>query len=221
MDCTGTFNKILENIKKLVAKNIEVSIRVNIDKTNGDKIEELLDVLKSNKLDKCVVNLGHVKPYTSACSSIMPTCFSTEEYAHMNTKYQSILENKGFNSSAYPYYPGTKSNYCCADSMSSFVIDPKGNMYKCWNDVGNISRKVGNVSESDKSIDINPLHTKYMLWSPFDYKECLDCNVLPICMGGCPYEGQKNNKPDCEKWKYNLIDTLKFTYDKNQNCEKI
>ena len=52
-----------------------------------------------------------------------------------------------------------------------------------------------------------------MLWSPFDFDKYQKCNILPICMGGCPYEGQKSGKPDFEKWIYNLIDTLKFTYD--------
>ena len=216
----GTFKKIIENIKRLISKSIDVSIRINIDKTNATRAEELLDVLKSNGLDKCRINLGHVRPYTTACSSIMPDCFDTQEYANINTKYQAILNSKGFDSSSYPYYPGTKSNYCCADSISSFVIDPLGNMYKCWNDVGNISRKVGNITDENNGLEANPLHIRYMLWSPFDYDECKNCNILPICMGGCPYEGQKQGKPDCEKWKYNLLDTLKFTYERQCTCNK-
>lgn len=203
----GTFGKIIENIKKITSKNINVSIRVNIDKTNSSRIEELLDVLKANHLEKCNVNFGHVRPYTSACSSITSTCFNTEEYADMDVKFQSILNSKKFESSSYPHYPGTKANYCCADSMSSFVIDPKGNMYKCWNDVGNVSRKVGNVLDKDKYFNI--LHTQYMFWSPFEFEECKKCNILPICMGGCPYEGLKQGKPDCEKWRYNLMNVLK------------
>ena len=191
----------------MISKNIYVSIRVNIDKTNSNRVEEFLDVLKANQLEKCTVNFGHVRPYTSACSSITSTCFNIEEYADMDTKLQLKLNSKGFESSSYPHYPGTKANYCCADSISSFVIDPKGNMYKCWNDVGNVSKKVGNVVE--KYDYFNVLHTEYLLWSPFEFEECKECNILPICMGGCPYEGQKQGKPDCEKWRYNLIDILK------------
>lgn len=208
----GTFNTIIENIKKLISKNITVSIRVNIDQTNSNKVEELMDVLKSHNLEKCNVNFGHVRPYTSACSSITSTCFSTEEYAHMDTKLQMKLNSKGFSSSQYPHYPGIKANYCCADSISSFVIDPKGNMYKCWNDIGDISRKVGNVLNQHNYF--NRLHTEYLFWSPFKFEECKKCNILPICMGGCPYEGQKQGKPDCEKWRYNLLDILKSKYEK-------
>lgn len=207
-DEIGTFDKIIEGIKKMISKNISVSIRINIDKINSDRVEELLDVLKSNHLEKCNINFGHVRPYTSVCSSITSTCFNTEEYANMDVKLQFMLNSKGFKSSSYPHYPGTKANYCCADSVSSFVIDPKGNMYKCWNDVGNVSRKVGNVLEKERHF--NTLNTKYIFWSPFAFEECKECNILPICMGGCPYEGQKKGRPDCEKWRYNLLDVLKF-----------
>lgn len=213
----GTFNQIIENIKKMIAKNIYVSIRVNIDKTNSDRIEELLDILKLHHLEKCNVNLGHVKPYTDKCSSIANTCLNIEEYADIDMKYHDLLHSKGFESSAYPHYPSIKHNYCCADSISSFVIDPEGNMYKCWNDTGNVSRKVGNVLEKDSYF--NSLHIKYLLSSPFENEECIKCEILPICMGGCPYEKQKKGKPDCEKWLYNLIDVLKFTYKKSSSCK--
>lgn len=204
----GTFNKIIENLKKLISKNINVSIRVNIDKTNSNRISELLDILKANHLDKCIVSFGHVRPYTNVCSSITSTCFNVEEYANTDVKLQNMLCAKGFSSSYYPHYPGTKANYCCADSLSSFVVDPKGNMYKCWNDVGNVSRKVGNVLE--KNSYFNSLHFKYIFWSPFEFEVCKKCNILPICMGGCPYEGLKQGKPDCEKWRYSLVETLKI-----------
>ncbi len=212
---SGTFNKIIKNVKKMTTKNVNVSIRVNIDKTNSSRVEEFLDVLKANHLEKCNVNFGHVRPYTSACSSITSTCFDTKEYANMDVKLQSMLNLKKFELSSYPYYPSAKANYCCADSISSFVIDPKGNMYKCWNDVGNASRKIGNVL--GKGEYFNLLHTQYMFWSPFEFEECKKCNVLPICMGGCPYEGLKQGKPDCEKWRYNLMDVLKNKCEQEVN----
>lgn len=210
----GTFNKIIENIKKMISKNINVSIRINVDKTNFNRIGELLDVLKFHHLEKCSVYLGHVRPYTDTCSSITPTCFNTKEYANVDLESINLLRSKDFESSGYPHYPFLKHNYCGADSISTFVIDPKGNVYKCWNDVGNISRKVGNILE--KEIYFNHLHISYMLSSPFDNEECKNCNILPICMGGCPYEKLEKGKPDCEKWLYNLLNILKFTYD-NEN----
>ena len=231
-----TFDVILDNIKKLMNASIEVSIRINIDKTNVNELEELLDILIENNLKSCSVNFGHVKPYTDACSSVSHTCLSTPEYANESLRYQKILHDKGFSSFFYPYYPSIKFNYCCADSASSFVVDPKGLLYKCWNDVGNHDRAVGNIKalvamreerNNCKNFDLElndsgvikstMLNANYLLWSPFEHEKCSRCEVLPICMGGCPYNGLKNeDNPECEKWKYNLIDVLKNAYD--QRC---
>lgn len=124
-----------------------------------------------------------------------------------------ILYNKGFKATTYPYYPGIKGNYCCADSSSAFVIDPNGYMCKCWNDVGNISKSVGNVKNPEDITDENnTINMNYLLWSPFEFKKCRECNVLPLCMGGCPYMGISKKDPECENWKYVLNDVLKLIY---------
>jgi uncharacterized protein len=223
----GTFDIILENVKKMKQNGFNVNIRVNVDKENIDRIEELLDILEQNDLKDLTVGLGHVTAYTEACMSISETCLNTEEYAKKDVEYQKLLYNRGFAVEFYPNYPGIKANYCCADSVNSFVIDPEGYMYKCWNDVGTIKNAVGNVKtiKEAQSDSMYMKNVNYILWSPFDFEECVECALLPICMGGCPYNGARNEfKPDCEKWKYNLEDVIKFTYLRKDSikecCEK-
>ncbi|MDR1354023.1 MAG: SPASM domain-containing protein [Oscillospiraceae bacterium] len=210
--CEPTFDTIISHIKLFENAGIHVGIRINIDKTNLVGLEELLDILIANELNKCDIGFGHVRDSTSACSSISDTCLTVQEYANESYKCQKILLEKGFNASDFPYYPSIKANYCCADSLTAFVVDPKGNLYKCWNDIGNLKLSVGNVKERE-SQKISNVALEYLLWSPFDKPECVSCEVLPICMGGCPYNGLKNKKPDCEKWRYGLIDVLKTRYD--------
>ncbi|MEO3947847.1 radical SAM/SPASM domain Clo7bot peptide maturase [Gorillibacterium sp. CAU 1737] len=212
----GTFDAILANTRKLKENGIQnISIRINVDKTNVDYIEELLDILIDNDLKDVGIGLGHVNAYTDACTSVADACMNTEEYARKNVKYQDILHRKGFSAGGYPYYPGIKANYCCADSTSSFVVDPEGFMYKCWNDVGSVEKAVGQVLRRNEAPDEDMYmrNVDYIFWSPFDYAECVECSLLPVCMGGCPYNGARNgSKPECEKWKYNLEDVLKLTY---------
>ncbi|MGB9679661.1 MAG: radical SAM protein [Thermoanaerobacteraceae bacterium] len=126
----GTFDVILSNVKKILKAGIDVTIRVNIDKTNIDKLEELLDILEINGLKNIQLTLGQITAYTEACISVAETCLNTEEYAKVNIIFQDILYKRGFISQGYPYYPGTKANYCTADTISSFVVDPDGYMYK-------------------------------------------------------------------------------------------
>lgn len=215
-----TFYVILENIKKLLAEKINVSIRINIDKSNVDKVEELLDILVENGLQGLSVNLGQVTAYTETCMSVAESCLNTEEYAKENIVQQKLMYSKGFNVENYPYYPGIKANYCCADAVDSYVVDPNGYMYKCWNDVGNQLRAVGNVKTINEptSEKMFMRNADYLLWSPFNFKDCTECDILPICMGGCPYNGEmKGNQPDCEKWRYNIDEVIRLTYLQRKN----
>ena len=206
-----TFDVIIENIKKLLNNDIDVNIRINIDKTNIRSIEELLDIFIQNGLQGCNISLGQVKNYTNMCRSRETDNLTNEQYAEIILRSQDIFLERGFKVLNYPCYPSLKANYCCADSINSFVIDYDGKIYKCLNDIGNKNKIVGDVKEPINLY--NKLNIEYLMWSPFNYKKCIKCKLLPICMGGCPYLGLKYKKAECEKWKYNLLDVLKVRYD--------
>jgi uncharacterized protein len=214
----GTFDTILDNVVKLRANNFQVAIRINIDKSNIDSINELLDILAARHLNDVMLNLGHVTAYTGACMSVAESCLSVEEYAAGDLKFQRLFNERGFNVDLYPFYPGIKGNYCCADTQNAFVLDPEGYMYKCWNDVGDVSRAVGDIKKIKQIPDPKMLmqNIDYIFWSPFEFEQCRECKLLPICMGGCPYNGQKKQQPQCEKWKYNLTNILKLAYERDQ-----
>lgn len=192
---------------------------MNIDKTNMDSIDEFLDMLIENNLRDVSISFGKVTDQTGTCVSMSESCMNSEEYSKENLKYQQKLFQNGFNIDAngnfLGFYPTMKTNYCGADNIGTFVLDPEGYMYKCWCDVGETDRAVGHVLErhNDPNEKMYMQNVDYMFWSPFDHEECLKCNVLPICMGGCPYNGLMNgSKPECENWKYNLKEVLELTY---------
>lgn len=218
-----TFDTILDNVGKLIKNGItNIAIRINVDKTNIEHVEELLDILEAKGLKDVIVNLGHVSAYTESCSAVASNCLTTKEYAESDTRYQEVLFKRGYEVSAtYPFYPSIKANYCCADHVGAYVIDPEGYMYKCWNDVGNVERAVGNVKTIKGEVDekMYAMNLEYILWSPFEHEKCKECNILPICMGGCPFKGLTEKEPSCEKWVHNLDQTIIATY--YQNCDKV
>ena len=163
------------------------------------------------------VHFGQVTPYTDSCKSIAHNCFDTEEFSNVLLGLQDKLNNNGFSALSHPYYPGIKANYCCSDQINSFVIDPDGFMYKCWNEIGNINATVGNINIIDSEHKVNEdmmiNNLEYMTWSPFESLECTKCKLLPICMGGCPYFRKTSGETHCERWKYNLEEIIQKTYD--------
>lgn len=161
----GSFDIIIKNIKKLMKKDIAVNIRVNIDKNNMLTIEELSDILVQNGLQACNISFGYVKNYTSACDCSITDNLTNEQYAQKILIYQKLFLNHGFKVLDYPYYPGIKANYCCADSINSFVIDYNGEMYKCLNDIGDKKRSVGNIKNPITHYD--NLNIRYLMWFIF------------------------------------------------------
>jgi uncharacterized protein len=72
---------------------------------------------------------------------------------------------------------------CSAIYENHYIIDPEGNLFKCWADFGLDDRKIGNLSSG---ITNWKFVTEYMVNSDkFVDKQCLKCNVFPICDGGC------------------------------------
>ena len=77
--------------------------------------------------------------------------------------------------------------------------------------VGDKKRAMGNIAEP-----INYQHpnfTHLFDFSPFKYEDCKDCNILPICMGGCPARRADRELPgvwQCETWKHNLPPMLEI-----------
>lgn len=206
-----TFDVILNNAKKALTAGMGIAIRINVDKTNKNRADELLDVLLKYGLKDARIHLGHVQASTDYCQSISDDCLTKEDYAMKSVNFEKTLIKKGFNPKHYPTYPRTKSNSCGADSITSKVIAPDGSLYKCWHDMSDPNMSIGNIKNLNNVSDQNIMtQVKYMLFNPFKIEKCVSCNVLPLCMGGCP---TVSNKVSCQSWKYSLTETLKQKYD--------
>lgn len=210
----ATFQTILNNVKQAQKAGMEIKIRINIDKTNFFEVEELLEILSKNDLHGCLIKLGHIKSYTNACKLSKDTVLSVQEYATYMVNLEKLLLKYRFKTSESLLFTNKFTNYCSANKPNSLVIDSWGNLFKCWTDIGNSKASFGNICASDNTnTNISSNSKKYIQWDPLNYKKCLQCEVLPICKGGCPYMGLQLGEPECAPWKYNLIDMLKLRYD--------
>lgn len=214
----GTFWKILDGIKLSKKHDIDVVVRVNVDKINLYDIEDFLKILVDENLKDLKVAFGHVLPYTDTCGHISGNCLTKKEYAGAVLKLQSLLHKYGFKHDKF-IYPQIKCVYCDSSAINTFLLDPSGYLYKCWCDVGNVSESIGNIMDIDSDVMLSDITTapNFIRWiehNPFDIEECLNCNVLPICMGGCPKIGLSNKSGnECDFWKYNIEDIMKYMHD--------
>ncbi len=201
----GTFKKIFQNlvdIQKYNSKNeVNISLRINLDKTNLNDYKEIIKLLKENNLD------GLINPYIARVQSHNDCykdsdCFTEEEFIKIKKEFEQIMEqNKNYKKFDYPK---RINNFCGCDFYNSFVIDADGSLYNCWNDLGNKEMSFGNIKDK---IEITPKYLNYIMNDPTQDKSCCECKILPICMGGCPFT-RKSNKYNCNEYKYNLNQKL-------------
>lgn len=204
-----SFAAIIENLKYAAGK-MNVSIRVNIDKSfTAEIIDRLLDELTAAGLKEHVsINFGHLDTATQVCANIAESCFDVSAFSAVETDFYRLLLERGFRIDKLPV-PSAVA--CMAQTLESFVVDPNGEMYKCWNYVGNKERSMGNIRDA-----VNYQHPNFLRLydvDPFKYEMCRECGILPVCMGACPARRiDRNLSPEqvCDSWKYNLEPMLEI-----------
>lgn len=203
----GTFDQILLNVTNS-CEIVPIVIRVNVDKNNIDLIDGLLDTLDEYGLrNKVGVYLAPVDNINDSCNP--EYCFSYDEFSEEQLLFYKRNFKRGY---FFVNIPHCNLGMCGAVSDSCFVIDPIGDMYKCWDDIGNKKLKIGSIN-SDESINLPEL-VNWLGYTCFD-EECNNCKFLPICMGGCPNKAMKNGTKDCHYLKFCCEDHIKLLKETN------
>lgn len=193
-DGTPTYDQILQNVKNCV-NMLDISIRCNVDKTNIDSTFELLEYLECNGLkNKVHFYLAPVDNINNVCMNDNH-CLTIKEFSHEETEFYKRAILAGFKVQPFG---GTNLGICCAVSMNSYVVDPLGDLYKCWDNIGRNDHKVGSIFESPM---LNKNMIRWMSYEPSDV-ECQNCFAFPMCMGGCPNHALNSSKKQCVSFRY-------------------
>jgi len=205
----GTFEKILINIEENIDIMPNIYLRINVDKENVTRVNKILDELEIRGLkNRLSVYLGHVEHTND--SYVPNKCLSMYEYSKVTYMFEKVLKERGFSNNLMHKYPHLKYNFCGADSVNSMVIDPEGYIYKCWSDIGMEEYRVGNILDDTSLVSLNvDKYMEYLLYDPTIDEMCIDCKLLPICMGGCPRRRIERVTERCRDYKYVLEEYLK------------
>lgn len=210
----GTFDVILNNIKKVSKawSNTHITIRVNIDNENKEDFVYIRKLIEEWNYSNIYIYPGFIRSEENEC--IDNKC---KDLTHKNIQdFYFSLPQKGIDVSFF-YTPINRG--CVMNGLNCYLIGPEGEIYKCWNEVGDKTKIIGNIC-NDKIVNL-PLLSKYMSASSlFDDDKCKECNLFPICSGGCPrrrvnnlFFGEKHNLCCLYKDNNALIYALKNYYD--------
>lgn len=195
----GSYQTIMKNLKEINGI-LPISLRINVDSDNLDDADQVVEQLKeANLLHSVYPYLGLVIPYNGKYSS--DKCLSDNSYSKYNLQF--LIKHRIPLQTTYPI---PRSNYCGADHINSWVIDDDGYMYKCWNDIAIPEKAMGNVNYK-KTLFKTDLLSDYLLFDPDSVEECSKCEMLPVCLGGCPHS-RTEKRMVCEQRKFYIQDYM-------------
>jgi uncharacterized protein len=181
----GTFDVVLENVVAC-ADLLPISIRVNLDASNAGEYLQLFDLLVDRGLSgKVTVNPGRIVAYPDQFGAPSETyraqCFTMPEFADVERAFLAAAYERGL---AEPALPKPIASPCTAVRTNELVVGARGELYKCYDNVGNPHEVIGHLRSWQ---DPNDRVLKWLRYDPFSDEGCRSCVALPICMGGCAH----------------------------------
>lgn len=208
-----TYTRILESIQYLIDNwDGRIIIRQNIDRENRDSYSHLhAELVKRFPTDRLSIYASLVR---SAAGELPDLACQMdrkemEEFRLENHEQHGISPGNTF--------PDHDLGGCTATRQNGFVIGPKGELYKCWMDLGVKEMEVGHV---DGGLPLKQnIVAQYTTGSDnFSDPECRRCFFLPICSGGCAQLRVENKYYDakhdtCFRFKDTLPEILEIHYE--------
>lgn len=199
-----TYDDIKKVAKEVMELGVHVGFRLNLDRNNMDsQIDAAKDLVETfHGLDKFKIYAAMITGYNKSICY-----FDRDEYTEKFNKFYSELD-KAMPRKRFMTPPSLTG--CYATRSDSFVIGPDGSLYKCQHCLGNESQKVGDV-------DIGLIGNRcYYQWCSAELPNvCKECDILPLCMGGCFYEHlvNRNSKSACNSVRYQFRYDLETAYN--------
>jgi len=210
----GTFDRIMANLEES-SRVMRVIVRINVDTDNTSAPLEVIDLLRKRELLPHVnVYFAPVSPAKGVCADVGGRCLSTEAFAHLQVELYRELVRRGIRRIEYPLIaPG---GYCGAGNDHSYVVAPNGLLFKCWEELSlEPAAAIGDIFGADRSPQQQRNLDRYRNCDPFSRIACRECEILPLCLGGCPnaaINGPDEDRGCCSPWKFNLGEMLALRY---------
>jgi uncharacterized protein len=220
----SSFDKIIENIKMAIASGLKIVLRVNVDEENIDNLPELADFLVE-KFGKTEL----LKPYIyllqdGGCSGEqnvikeadgIKKVFELEEHYPNISIFYKKYHPANFIGAIFNNKPFQPLLTHCGASRNQYILDVKGNIYKCWHGIGNNSYSIGRIDE--KAL-FNDKSEKWKERSIVKLDKCLKCKYRYLCGTGCPAARHSSNdefnisEPNCVDYEtlLNALITLRL-----------
>jgi uncharacterized protein len=176
----GTYDVLIDNLRNLVKyiPKVHITIRTNVGKT-----------FNINGWNNLLSDLAPIKGSIAlAPREVLPTenydkmCLPIKKFDEIYDQLGEIAYRQGFRI-AFGVH-GVATTYCGAMPNGNWLIHPEGYLHKCTAHAHKPERALGKLLMNGKK-KLYKAAEMWLNYSPFDNQQCLECNYLPMCMGGC------------------------------------
>ena len=194
----GSFDTIIRNIKE-TCDIVKISTGGNFDRENFETFPLLFDYFEKEGLTPERIYEIRTGPVSKRPEDDKtPTdysdgCLSVNEpwIIEAGVMLREAILKRGYHTTKIMPMP------CQVEITDSYVVNYDGAIYKCPVLIGRKDFQIGNLR--DGVADYTESH-RLGIWKN---RECIECEYLPLCFGGCRYMAYMRdgniNKPDCRR----------------------
>jgi uncharacterized protein len=202
---------LVENMQAIVEATGSVILRINVDRDNIDQAEDVVRLFKAQGMmdPRVDFRLGFLGTSRDVIDCIPHDCFTSTEFAEQEDRFRRFLRQEGYMVFGMPQ-PVTHP--CTAPLRNGFTIDPDGNIGKCVPATGTMQSVFASIHPDDMDQTMREIESRahpYQGFDPFGTTECVDCALLPSCLGSCPKLHVNGVLTSCSL-KENLNDKMSF-----------
>ncbi len=183
-----TFANIMKNVRMLLSTDYipAVDIRLTLDTGTKNHLARLIDELDAlGRHSRIRLSLG----LTTPSLSVTPGRMTQEQLADAALSTWEYAKAKGFEVPD-EFIAGP---LCVAVAKHAAVLQPDGNLQKCFCTSGRPEFNFANVAAKPTTYTKDP---RFEQWKRTD--DCIKerCTYLPVCGGGCTFEAMVEHGPE-------------------------
>lgn len=208
----GTFDDIAKGIDKALEYGLSVGIRINVDSQNMKYLPEFAAFYTEKGWYPDVYAFA-TNVHGADCVSY-PSLMSAEKFIRelvelflkderMDVLFQTFRYPNVLLEHLFAGEPFKPRFWACGSHTSILIYDALGDIYPCYEAVGEEVHKVG---EYKPTLQFNDTLNHWRNRTVFTIPECRECNLAFFCGGGCAHRAYQNSgsiySPICDKMKF-------------------
>lgn len=202
-DGSNSFERNVRAAQLFTERGIHVMANMNADRVNIVEYRELRDYLK----DQANVDLsfGRLCDYghfygTRGFEKPAFDLFDHDEFSRI--KHEEFAA-AGFDAATLASMLAPQDHFCGGQRDNYFVIDCRGDVYKCDGYIGEQDHVMFNIFDETPEECLRTI-----MFDPFEDEQCSQCQILPQCYGNCIWE-RRTTGMHCHPFKTTIEDYLR------------